>query len=222
MTSRQCTAKPLQHLLLAMLGFILAACGGNPTPPERLDVETLARRGIPAIVSTEPAEGAQQVATDASIKVVFNLPMNTASVERALGLAPAVMGTFAWSPNAKEVTFTPTAALVKGTTYTAVISAEARRTGGSNAAHLQKPYTSTFATAGARWETQDIGNVGLSGAAGNDENGLFTVRGSGADIWDAADAFRYVYRPLTGDGEIIARVASLSNTNLYAKSGLMR
>ena len=36
-------------------------------------------------------------------------------------------------------------------------------------------------------------------------SGQFTVAGAGADIWDTADAFRYVYQPLAGDGQIIAR-----------------
>jgi hypothetical protein len=52
-------------------------------------------------------------------------------------------------------------------------------------------------------------------------NGLFTVTGSGTDIWDAADAFQYVYQPLVGDGQIIARVLSVQNTDPWAKAGVM-
>ena len=47
------------------------------------------------------------------------------------------------------------------------------------------------------------------------------MRGSGNDIWGTSDAFRYVYHPLTGDGQIVARVASLQNTSPWAKGGVM-
>ncbi|UFS71249.1 Ig-like domain-containing protein [Geomonas sp. RF6] len=70
------------------------------------------------------------------------------------------------------------------------------------------------------WLTRDIGNVGLTGRAGY-MAGTFTIAGSGADIYGTADAFRYVYQPLTGDGQIVARVVSLQNTYSYAKGGVM-
>ncbi|MFX0558437.1 PKD domain-containing protein, partial [Maribacter sp. CXY002] len=49
----------------------------------------------------------------------------------------------------------------------------------------------------------------------------FEVRASGADIWGSADEFHFVYRELTGNGEIIARVTALEQTNAYAKAGVM-
>jgi hypothetical protein len=66
----------------------------------------------------------------------------------------------------------------------------------------------------------DIGNVGFAGN-GTYDNGTFTLVGSGADIWGKADAFHFLYRPLTGDGEVIVRIASLQNTNGWAKGGAM-
>ena len=47
------------------------------------------------------------------------------------------------------------------------------------------------------------------------------MSGAGEDIWGTADAFRYVYQPLTGDGEIVARVVSVQNTNAWVKAGVM-
>jgi hypothetical protein len=72
----------------------------------------------------------------------------------------------------------------------------------------------------APWVNQDIGAVGAAGSASY-ASGTFTVAGSGADIWGAADAFHYASRPLSGDGVIVARVISLQNTNAYAKAGIM-
>lgn len=69
---------------------------------------------------------------------------------------------------------------------------------------------------------QDIGTVGIAGSAVYDANsGSFTVSGSGADIWGTADAFHLVYRPWTGYGQIVARMASVTNTAEWTKAGVM-
>ena len=70
------------------------------------------------------------------------------------------------------------------------------------------------------WVAQDIGAVGASGSASL-SSGTFTVRGSGSDIWDTADSFHYVHRPLAGDGEIVARVTNMQGTHESAKAGIM-
>jgi glucose/arabinose dehydrogenase len=70
------------------------------------------------------------------------------------------------------------------------------------------------------WVDQDIGGVGVPGSASYSA-GTFTVNGSGFDIEDQADTFHFVYQPLNGDGTVIARVASLENTNPWAKGGVM-
>ena len=70
------------------------------------------------------------------------------------------------------------------------------------------------------WLSADIGSVA---AAGNTcyYNSEFKVNASGADIWGSNDEFHFVYRQLTGDGEIIARVSSLSKVNNWTKAGVM-
>jgi hypothetical protein len=62
--------------------------------------------------------------------------------------------------------------------------------------------------------------VGLAGSAG-ESGGTFTLEGSGADVWGTADQFQYAYRTLTGDGDIVARVATVENTHAWAKAGVM-
>jgi hypothetical protein len=81
----------------------------------------------------------------------------------------------------------------------------------------------SFTTAGALpspWLNQDVGAVGIAGST-SFSGGAFTVNGSGADIWGTADGFQFVYQTLNGDGQIVARVTSLLNTNTNAKAGLM-
>ena len=70
------------------------------------------------------------------------------------------------------------------------------------------------------WSTADIGLVGTTGSAAS-LAGEFIVEGAGADIWGPADAFRYVYQPISGDGEIVARVAAIEPTDPFAKAGVM-
>jgi len=71
------------------------------------------------------------------------------------------------------------------------------------------------------WAARDVGSVAAAGNTSSWSGPAFTVRGSGADIWGTADGFTFVYRILTGDGEIRARVASLEDTNAWAKAGVM-
>jgi hypothetical protein len=68
---------------------------------------------------------------------------------------------------------------------------------------------------------------GLQGSLGNfsydSATELYTVTGRGADIWDKADAFHYVFKCLEGDGEIIARIVEIGgpSTNEWRKVGVM-
>lgn len=72
----------------------------------------------------------------------------------------------------------------------------------------------------AQWLSHDIGNVGAVGSF-TENAGVFTVQGSGADIWYQADAFRYVYREISGDFMLTARVVKMQNTAPWAKAGVM-
>ena len=57
------------------------------------------------------------------------------------------------------------------------------------------------------WSTQDIGSVGSTGSGGSSDGGsTWELIGGGAGITSTADAFRFAYTTLTGDGSITARV----------------
>jgi regulation of enolase protein 1 (concanavalin A-like superfamily) len=83
--------------------------------------------------------------------------------------------------------------------------------------------TATFANVAVTplttWTSRDIGDVGAAGATSGFDP--LAVEGSGADIWGTTDAFRFVYKTWTGDGEVIAKVASVENTHAWAKAGVM-
>ena len=71
------------------------------------------------------------------------------------------------------------------------------------------------------WASQDVGAVGGPGAAINIGADAWMLIDGGSDIWDVADSFHFLYRQLTGDGEIVARVDMQENTHGFAKAGVM-
>jgi endoglucanase len=93
-------------------------------------------------------------------------------------------------------------------------------TNGCNSTNTFGVTVTTTGTLPSPWQTSDIGSVAAAGSASY-SSGTFTEAGSGADIWNTADGFRYVYQPVSGNVEIIARVASLTNTDNWAKAGVM-
>jgi len=74
--------------------------------------------------------------------------------------------------------------------------------------------TSTSLTGG------DIGGVGLKGSS-SVNGSTYTIKGSGVDIYGTADSFQFDSQALTGDGTITARVVSETNTDPWAKAGVM-
>ena len=80
-------------------------------------------------------------------------------------------------------------------------------------------YTATYAL--QPWSGQDVGTVGVAGGF-SDMGATISVSGGGADIAGAADAFYFVYRTLSGDGSITARVSSISGGDgNNVKAGVM-
>jgi hypothetical protein len=109
--------------------------------------------------------------------------------------------------------------LTEGTTYYYVVSANNPDGEGPDS-------TEVSAVAGTSlpspWLSADIGAVGLSGAGSyNYGTATFTLKGSGSDIWGTADTLEYVYRSMTGDGTIVARLATFHGGGGWAKSGVM-
>jgi regulation of enolase protein 1 (concanavalin A-like superfamily) len=80
--------------------------------------------------------------------------------------------------------------------------------------------SSTPTAAAVLGSNADIGSVATAGTSAQ-ANGVYTLTDSGADIWDATVAFQYDYQAMTGDGSITVRVASLQNTDSWAKAGIM-
>jgi hypothetical protein len=66
----------------------------------------------------------------------------------------------------------------------------------------------------------DIGSPQLAGSARPVETGWDLIAG-GADIWEKADQFHFVFQVIPGDFDIAVRVESFTPAHLYSKAGLM-
>lgn len=113
---------------------------------------------------------------------------------------------------------------MSGTVYVG-LAVTSQRPGGKTAASFTNvALTTSSSGAGTAlpspWASRDVGNSQPAGSA-TYSSGTFTVKAGGADIWGTSDKFQFVYRPLAGDGEVVARVNTLQYTHSWAKAGIM-
>ncbi len=156
-------------------------------------------------------------ATQINLTWLDNSSNETAfKIERKTGAA----GTYAQiaAPAAGTTSYNDTTVAGATTYYYRMRSTNAFGDSGySNEANATTPASGTLP---APWIDVDVGSTGIAGSA-TYANGSFTINGAGADIWGTADAFNYVYQPMTGDAEIVAKVNSVQNTDVWAKAGVM-
>jgi hypothetical protein len=200
----------------------------SPQPP---DAATLA----------SPASGATGVSRTPTL--TWNIAAFAVGYDVYLGTSPSSLSLVGNVPaqmiNNPPSTYSWTAAsaLASGTTYSWKIVSRTNATVRNSSIVAESPVRS-FTTSGtpggpppppppppggtlpSPWATTDIGSIGVAGGA-SFSSGTFTIAGAGADIWGTADSFRYAYQPLGGDGQIVARVTRVQNTNTFAKAGVM-
>lgn len=118
-----------------------------------------------------------------------------------------------------SVTITPTAPGV----VTIQLPANAAQNAGAVGSTASNTLSITYTPAATiTLQSQDIGTVQVAGSTTFDSaTGIYTLRGSGDDIFFTADGFRFASMQLTGNGEIRARITSQSDTNPWAKTGVM-
>ncbi|MCU1503809.1 MAG: hypothetical protein JWM12_3163, partial [Ilumatobacteraceae bacterium] len=80
--------------------------------------------------------------------------------------------------------------------------------------------TVTVNARGIFTDNVDIGAPGVAGSSSYSAS-TYTVAGGGADISGTGDQFQYLYRAITGDGRLTARLASQTGTDTRARAGVM-
>jgi uncharacterized repeat protein (TIGR01451 family) len=192
-----------------------------------------------ALVSTATAIGVPPTGNSVSAQAVWTVNILTAptglaatpgNASVALNWSPVTSAssynvkrsTVAGGPYAPVVTGLATAnytdpGVSNGVLYYYVVSAVRTGVESPNSASV-----SALPSAGlpSPWSTRDIGAVAAVGGASY-SGSVLTVVGSGADIWDVADEFRYVYQSASGDCSMVARVVSVPATDPWAKAGVM-
>jgi glucose/arabinose dehydrogenase len=93
----------------------------------------------------------------------------------------------------------------------------------TSATHATSASLSVTAPGGlpSPWLDTDVGAPAPAGSA-TYSGGVFGVNGSGADIFGTNDQFNYLYQPAAGNGTLIARVVSQTNTgSTNSKAGII-
>jgi hypothetical protein len=72
------------------------------------------------------------------------------------------------------------------------------------------------------WVARDVGQPGAPGSTSVDASGVWTLQGSGLDIWDDYDQFQLASQSMKGDGSISARILTATGgDSTWRKAGLM-
>jgi len=102
------------------------------------------------------------------------------------------------------------------------IKAIAVKSGLTNSAIIAMNFIISSVALPSGWSGIDIGTMTPSGFRAYDATThIFTNTGAGADIESTADACSFIYKQVTGDITITAQVSSITNTNTWAKGGVM-
>jgi fibro-slime domain-containing protein len=68
----------------------------------------------------------------------------------------------------------------------------------------------------------DIGAPAIKGSHSyNPFKDIDTIKGGGSDIWNSSDQFHFFYTRVKGDVDVSVKVISLTNTDSWAKGGIM-
>jgi hypothetical protein len=188
---------------------VTVTAGGAPPPPQNV---------APSVSLTSPAAGATFTAP-ATISIAASATDSDGTIAQVQFYAGAtLLGTDTTAPyqitwsNVSDGSFTITAVATDDD------GASTTSSGVTVTVGVAVPPPSGLP---AGWSHVDIGATPVAGAA-TWSAGTYSVKGSGADVWGTADAFHYAYTSMTGDGTIIARVASIQQgINAWVKAGVM-
>jgi autotransporter-associated beta strand protein len=168
------------------------------------------------VVSVPPAPGSFS-ATPSFGQVALSWTASAGATSYNVMRATTSGGPYTTIGTTSATNYTDTS-VTNGTTYYYVVTAS--NNVGQSVASTQS--AATPPTIPSPWMNGDIGTTGATGSASyNSGTGTFTILGSGADITGTSDAFQYVYQTASGNGSIVAKIATVQNTNTLAKAGVM-
>ena len=165
---------------------------------------------------TTPSAPSNVVATNVTGTVKLTWTDNATNetsyrIDRAIGA-----GTYATIATlAADVTSYTDSTVAASTIYNYKVSAVNSAGPGSSEVSITTPASTGSNLAGA-----DIGTVGVAGSTSL-ASGVYTVKGSGDNIYYTADSCHFASTTISGDADIRARLTSMSNSGAWAKAGVM-
>src|SRR5258707_2246284 len=125
-----------QAMILALLAVLILS-GGRAAQSQQSTQDATA--AAPRVIASSPAQR-EVVTPGTAIQLTFDQPMDRASVESALTIAPKVNGKASWTDDSTLI-FTPNAPLQRGQEYTLSVGTDAKAKAG---AALEEAYKLTF------------------------------------------------------------------------------
>jgi regulation of enolase protein 1 (concanavalin A-like superfamily) len=188
--------------------------GARTTSPSVTISANTATNAPPVVTLTAPANGASYTAPATIVLSATATDSNGTIARVEFYNGTTLLGTDTSSP----YTYNWTNVAAGSYPMRAVAYDNAGASGSSATANV----TVTTATTGipAPWTAADIGSPALAGSS-TYSSGVFTVDAAGNDIWNTADQFRFIYQPIAGDVEIVARVDSLIAVGGFTSAGVM-
>jgi len=189
-------------------------------------IETVAFVPLPPAAPIYKAPASGSTVTGTTVTLSWNAGLWAHNYDIYLGTSstpPLLAANVNLGPSATPTTYVKytTPQLLPNTTYYWRIVSKTMAN--VTAAGTTWNFTTAAASGGSLpsgWSHRDVGSVGVAGSA-SCNSGTYTVLGSGDDVWGADDAFHYAYQTLSGDGQIVARVASVASVSGWTKAGVM-
>ena len=169
----------------------------------------------PVVTLTAPANGASYTAP-ATIAVSATATDSNGTIARVeFYRGTTLLATDTSSPYAYSWT-----GVAAGSYAVRAVAYDNAGASGSSATANVTVTTATTTGIPAPWTAADIGSPALAGSS-TYSSGVFAVDAAGTDIWNTADQFRFIYQPVAGDVEIVARVDSLTVVDPFTNAGVM-
>jgi hypothetical protein len=193
--------------------FDQVSVSGIAAPPPPNDFSIAA--APPTVSGAVGGSGSASISTALVSGVAESISLSASGLPAGVGAAFAPSSVSAGGSS--TLTFNIGTAAVAGS-YPITVSGSA-----SSATHTRTLTLAVSSSSGGLpgpWLDTDVGAPSPAGSA-TYAGGVFTLNGSGADIFGASDQFNYLYQS-AGNGTIIARVSSQSNTgSTNSKAGVI-
>jgi hypothetical protein len=209
-----------RELSAAVLGALLAACGpvDETLDPEALD-EDVGEYAAAVEASELPVIGLGPMVYDQKITRLSPNEVRLSWKTDRPSRSTVNYDQATWRKTVRETSSKSNHSVVLGHLISGSSHRYQIRTVDSRAYETvdhERSFSTASYTRGALpdgWASRDIGSVGqrTPGSARYDRNamgGAFIVRGTGFDVYHAADSFHFVYRRISGDFELTLKVES--------------